>query len=100
MKCPCCNGTGKVDGPPVHMSPMQNRVWDIVRHAADGIESAALIDRIYADRADGGPAYASKTVHVAICRLNKRLRLVDQRIHGVGSVYRLETVHQEGGRPC
>lgn len=95
MKCPCCNGSGEVDDDvsPVHLSPLQFRIWDIVRKSPHGISIRDLVDRVYIDREDGGPEYATRCVWRTVWNANRRLAVVDQRIvstKGWGSLYRLE----------
>ena len=90
MKCPCCGGTGEIDPKaPVDLSPLQFRIYDIVRRAKDGIPGPLLIDRVYAHYPDGGPLTASRSVYVQIRRMNERLAAVRERVASTGSVYRL-----------
>lgn len=91
MKCPCCNGTGEiVPETPVRLSRMQARIWHFVRRSGYGISSEDLTDRIYADRADGGPISARRSIWVTVAATNKRLAAVKQKIVSTGGVYRLE----------
>lgn len=62
------------------MSPMQSRIFDIVSKAKSGVPIRVLVDRVYADRADGGPPFADQVVRGQIVRLNRRLRNVAMRI--------------------
>lgn len=53
------------------LTPLQSRLFTLVQRAgADGIESATLADRLYADRPDGGPV----TVRNIVCVTAKRIR--------------------------
>jgi hypothetical protein len=89
MKCPCCDGTGRIA-----LTPMQYKVWDVLRRVGpDGISATALTERIYADRADGGPDSGTHCIPTFVHRANKRLEAIGQRIvssGGPGSTYRLE----------
>jgi hypothetical protein len=91
MKCPCCGGSGRIA-----LTQMQFRVWDIVRRAGpDGISAAALTERAYADRDDGGPVSGTHAIWVHAHHANKSLKAIGQRITstgGPGSVYRLITL--------
>lgn len=94
IKCPCCQGSGKIEEQaPVHLSPMQFKIYDIVRKSKYGIEGSRLVDKVYADREDGGPDNASISVHVSISILNRRLAPVKQRVgchaRGRGGIYKL-----------
>lgn len=92
MKCPCCQGSGVIpDQAPVHLSPLQLRIYDIVRKHRYGISGPMLADRVYADREDGGPDSAKVSICVQIVRANKRLVPAGQKITcGNGKLYRLE----------
>jgi hypothetical protein len=73
MRCPCCNGSGVIpDGPPVYLSKLEAKVWDVIRRHP-GISSDDLADRVYSDRDDGGPLYARSNVIKTVGLLNKRL---------------------------
>jgi hypothetical protein len=94
MKCPCCNGVGEIeDAAPVHLSPMEHRIWNTVRRSKHGITITDLTAHVYADRPDGGPISARHCIWVLTHAANKRLAAAKQRItatKGHGSVYRLE----------
>jgi len=95
VRCPCCAGSGEIEErAPVPLSPMQLRIFDIVRSSKDGIAISALADRVYADCPDGGPFSAHKSVHVQITRANARLAKVNLRIgsetRGHGAPYQLQ----------
>lgn len=97
MTCPLCEGTGKsLERSPVPLTNMQFRIFKIVRGSPHGIEGRRLIDRVYADQRDGGPDFASRSVHVQICKMNGRLKAVGLQIkataRGRGGVYRLGRV--------
>lgn len=94
MKCPCCNGTGKImPYAPVHLPPMQFKVYDIVRRSKYGITGPELVNKVYAGHIDGGPLYASVSVHVMIKRINDKLAGKGQRIwatnRGRGGTFKL-----------
>jgi hypothetical protein len=93
IKCPCCHGSGQItERSPVRLTPLQFRIWDIVRRA-DGISAADLIQKVYSQHWEGGPINAAKSVCVTVHHANKRLATVNQRIvssRGRGSLYRLQ----------
>lgn len=74
----------------MYLPPLQYRVWDEVRRAGDGIPMTTLVDKVYADKPNGGPLHAKKSVYVSIHELNKRLEKRKQRVSIRGSVCRLE----------
>lgn len=79
--CPCCSGTGTVEGgPPVYLSPMQARIYNAVKHAAQGISVKSLINKVYVDDEDGGPLFADNSIRVQIGLLNKRLAAANVKI--------------------
>jgi hypothetical protein len=95
ITCPCCGGRGEIEErAPVELQGLQFKIYDEVRRHPYGIETPKLVDRIYADRIDGGPDSALKTIHVMVWRLNAKLRPAGQRIYGTargtGSVYKLQ----------
>jgi hypothetical protein len=95
MRCPCCNGSGEITPKsPVPLTPTEFAIWDAVRKSMYGIDAAAIVRQIYADRSDGGPEYARGCVYLAIRSANRRLRAVGQQIVSTnrnhGSVYRIQ----------
>lgn len=95
IKCPCCHGIGLVEEEaPVPLTPIQQKIYDIVRSAKHGIDGPTLVNRVYADREDGGPEFASVCVHMTIMRMNKRLLPANIKIgathRGVGGKFRVE----------
>ena len=96
LKCPTCNGTGKYDEEPpgIYLTPLERRLWEIVRKAKYGIDGRTLIDRAYADRIDGGPASADTSIYCTIRSANQKLVSVGQRIgcptRNRGSRYTIE----------
>lgn len=98
VKCPCCDGTGQIEErAPVPLSPLQFKVYDIIRKSVHGITGPHLVDRVYADRSDGGPDFASVSVHVMIKRINDKLKPHGQRLgatnRGIGGIFRLERLN-------
>ncbi len=94
MICPCCGGSGEIkDLGPVKLTTTQQRIYDIVKSAKNGIGCTEIVDRLYADRRDGGPDTAINTVNVIINQMNKRLAAVNQRIkcdhRGRGATFNL-----------
>lgn len=93
--CPCCLGKGEIEErSPVHLSPMQFKIWDVVRRSKHGITGPDLTGKVYADKEDGGPLNANISVHVQIVKANIRLAPAKQRIvstgGGPGALYRLK----------
>lgn len=81
ITCPCCAGKGEIEErAPVPLSPMQFRIYDIVRRSKYGIDGKTLVSRLYANREDGGPVNADISVRVQIVRINERLAPVKLRI--------------------
>lgn len=91
--CPCCKGKGEIEEKtPVYLSPMQARVYDIVRKC-NGIQSRDLVTRLYGDCPDGGPEFAQISMRVTVKRANDRLLAVRQKISGGRTqLYRLTNV--------
>lgn len=95
ITCPCCLGSGLVEkAAPVHLSPMQLRIFQIVRAQNKGISGPRLTDLVYAGVKDGGPLRANASVYVQIRALNRRLAAIGQRVvcRPAQSGYRLEKV--------
>lgn len=95
--CPCCAGKGEIEErAPVPLSPMQFRIYDLVRRSKYGIPGTELINRVYAHEEDGGPMNADISVRVQIKRANERLAVAGIRIaiatHGAGGGYRIERI--------
>lgn len=90
--CPCCLGKGEIEEvAPVHLSPMQLKIYKAVRATSYGVTGFALLGRIYGDRDDGGPECAAISLHVQVKRMNERLAAVKQKVScGRGKLYRLE----------
>ncbi len=95
--CPCCNGKGTIIDkpvpPPVRLTAMQHRIWDIVRRAESGIAVADLVDRVYANCRS--PENARSSVVVTVSNANKRLATAKQRIastRGHGATYTLQHI--------
>lgn len=93
--CPCCDGRGKIEErTPVPLTKLQTKIFNIVRKSQHGIEGPRLAEKVYADRADGGPVFAKDVIYLGIMHANKRLKSVGLKIkasaRGPGSVYTLE----------
>jgi len=81
ITCPCCAGRGEIEEKaPVPLHPLEFRIWDVVRRSPGGISGRALTERVYADRADGGPDCADNVVRVTIVRVNRKLAPAGLRI--------------------
>ena len=81
ITCPCCFGAGQIEQrAPVPLSPQQFQIFDIVRRSKYGIAGPVLTDRLYADRADGGPSSGRKCVQTQVFQLNKRLAKANLRV--------------------
>lgn len=95
MQCPCCAGAGWIEESDAQLllTPLQLKIYQIVRNTPGGIECKRLIDQCYGHRYDGGPDFADKTVHVTINHMNKRLATFGEAVkankRGQGAVYRL-----------
>ncbi len=99
MKCPCCDGTGEVKAlagwAPAGLSPLQFRIWDILRKSQDGLSIEDLIERVYDSRPKGRPSWAQPCIAAIVRDANLRLAKVKLCIvssKGHGSIYRLERV--------
>jgi hypothetical protein len=95
MKCPCCQGTGKIDEIPESLlSPMQLKIYQSIRDSSKGIGGEELIRILYGHRYDGGPDWPWDSIHVTIYNMNKRLAIVGQRVcsnrRGAGAIYRIK----------
>lgn len=89
VTCPCCGGEGTISwGFPVAMPPMQQRIYEAVRFAKRPLSSSQIVNAIYGNRADGGPVWATKSIHVQIWNMNKRLAKVGEKISAGGSGHR------------
>jgi hypothetical protein len=85
-----CGGSGVLP-----LTPLEFRVWDVLRRAPDGLACAALIERVYSDRPDGGPLTARNSIWSHAHRANRKLAAIGQRIvasGGPGSTYRLTRI--------
>lgn len=95
IKCPCCEGTGKVEeiAAPAILSKRQSQIYQLVKSAKNvGLGGHDIVARLYANSRDGGPLYPLDTVHVTIRNMNMRLASIREGIvadrRGPGSVYR------------
>lgn len=92
-RCPCCQQQIPEPlgfRPAIHLGAMQERLFQILRRAPDGLTCGQIIDVIYANRRDGGPAHNIVSV-MAKC-INRKIVPLGLRIRGTGgpgSVYRL-----------
>jgi len=98
-RCPCCNGVGEIeDETPCIMTPLEFRLWDIVRRAKHGISGADVIEKLYADRIDGGPLTAQNVVAQVRLNLNRKLEASGQEIvsstPGRGAVFTIKYHHR------
>jgi hypothetical protein len=100
--CTLCGGTGTIGEE--RLARVQFRVLDAVRAAKNGITVHDLIDRVYGDDIEGGPASARNSMQVTIKSLNRRLthaKIVADR-KGPGARYRLvgdRHAHRTDDRP-
>lgn len=79
-RCPCC-GQGVTreiahEAAAVRLSPMEQRMFDIIRDSRSGIETDRLTDRLYENDRDGGP---SSTNIIAVMKIN-----INRKIAKVG----------------
>jgi hypothetical protein len=88
--CPCCQrplAERRLGG------WYRDRIFELVSARPNGVSTLEIINVIYSHRADGGPTWANKAVHVMIYLMNKTLAKDGWRIRstrGRGAVYRLE----------
>jgi hypothetical protein len=88
--CPCCEGKGTIEpGHPVRLTPIQGKIYNLVRAARFGIDVSRLAAAVYADRIDGGPHGANWSINTQIYKMNRRLEPVGERIRSEGLVYKL-----------
>ncbi len=93
--CPYCKQTMplsfKIEA---NLPPAWRAMLDIIYRAGEhGISTDRLVNLVYSDDPNGGPDNAVKSIHVRICRMNKRLRPLGWLINGRGDhtgVYVLE----------
>lgn len=80
--CPCCGQTLPDDMPlGLRLRGNERRIYERVRKAGQhGITSERLFDWLYADDPNGGPASQRNVVQVTICNINKKLKMINQRI--------------------
>jgi hypothetical protein len=53
---------------------LRNRIFELLCEFPYGLSGRELIDRVYADKPDGGPQWAEGSMHMAIMGLRKQLR--------------------------
>jgi hypothetical protein len=95
ITCPCCGGRGEIEEQRhPQLTPLQFRIYDVVRRSPCGINVHNLVDKVYADRADGGPDTAMAVVRSLIWKINTVLAPTGARIRGTStgrsSVYKLQ----------
>ena len=93
--CPNCRGTGKVrhQPPPVQLTNLQRRVYEIVSTTTDGIALPDLVSQAYATKLKGAPLTAKNSILVTIAKANQRLAAANLRIassKGHGAIYRIK----------
>jgi hypothetical protein len=81
----------------VALTPMQFRVWDTLRKSRDGLTAPGLAAKVYSDRHDGGPLFASRCVFAAIKSANRRLRAAGVEIASTtprvrGGAYKIQRI--------
>jgi hypothetical protein len=92
--CKCC---GQILPPKIKLpAAVSQRIYDFVAKHPEGVDTARIVDHVYADRLDGGPEWSNNTVHTLICKLNhKYLAAHGLRIKGrggPGSTYTLQQI--------
>jgi hypothetical protein len=76
QRCPCCGQRVTVKNLPegLHLTRSQLRIFELVSKAGpNGLPSDILLDRLYAEHADGGPAWAAHSMYVIVHNLNSKL---------------------------
>ena len=98
IECPCCAGAGKISlDVPEALPGLERLIFETVaKSKTAGTSTDALVDAIYGHRADGGPDFAKKAIHVRIWRINKRLAPAGLAVRsdncGASSVYRVVSI--------
>lgn len=92
ITCPCCDGKGQIEeAAPVFLPGTQLRIYNMVRRSPYGLSSAAIAERIYANR-DNPPAHPVQTIWGLVQAANQRLAAVNQKMvstGGPGALYKL-----------
>lgn len=87
MNCPCCGAPmppdAALDTFIARCGPVTQRLLRALTLSAP-LQVRELADRVYADRADGGPDDAEAVVRVMVYNLRPRLAKIDWRIKTVG----------------
>ncbi len=79
--CAHCGQTLRTLPLGLSLSPLELHLYNILRRAGDdGIVVLDIADKLYWDRADGGPENANKIVHIVKMSLNKKLKNTRQKI--------------------
>lgn len=91
--CQCCGHPLPTDEAEAMLSPLQSKLYRIVKRAgSNGIASADISDSLYANRSDGGPPTARNVICVTAKRLRRNLEpfgLAVVATRGAGSRYYL-----------
>jgi len=86
--CPCCGATSRDLNPRVlveyiAVTPTERRIFDyFARHFGAWVQTADIVNSVYADDPNGGPDTAESSVNGLIARLRPKLQSVGLRIDG------------------
>lgn len=92
-RCPTCGRNWHKQFGAYKLSHQQNSIFEIVEAAGKrGISSPDLLEKLYADREDGGPLFAKECMYTTINRINKKIARSGKRIerktkNGVTGIY-------------
>lgn len=93
--CKCCGHPLVSDEIGVVLTPLQRRIFNVVKQAGTaGISGSDIMDSVYANVRNGGPD-STNIIAVVAGQANKRLAQFNIRLtgrRGVGGVFRLEKI--------
>jgi DNA-binding response OmpR family regulator len=87
--------TVRRNGTTIRLGPTGYRILELLARAPDGIERAAIFERAFLDRDDGGPTDDCFNVHMSMLR--RKLQALGLRIPRCdrwGSLYQIEEMSQ------
>lgn len=97
--CKCCGHPIISDEIGVVLTPLQRRIFNVVKQSGTaGISGGEIMDQVYANARDGGPD-STNIIAVVACQANKRLKQFSVRLQGKrgrGGVFRLERIIRKG----
>jgi hypothetical protein len=91
--CKCCGHPIVADEIGIVLTPLQRRIFNIVKRAgAAGISGRDIMDEVYANTQDGGPE-STNIIAVVVNQMNRRLAQFSIKIQGrrgQGGVFKIE----------